>query len=184
MNPLDNITDPYQFQQIVAEYFKSIKKLKKYHIDHIEVSNSGIGSDGGCDILVKFFYEDMISRHSHIWVIECKSQKQAVSDKHIRLNSIETILKTKQAVGYLLICRNDATSTLKKLFDDNNQTGANKYVIWNGSELWHKFIESKSLIKSFFPEYYQEYFIKNEAEKKYKNYISEFKKELEGGKKL
>lgn len=177
--PLDDIKDGYKFQQIVAEYFRALKSDKlDYHIADVLVEDNGIGGDDGCDIIVEFHFEDAIYRHSHKWVVECKSQKRAVSSKDINMNNIEGILKSKSANGYLLVCKNDATASLKRTFNDCNSKYANKYIIWNGSQLWHKLIKHLSLIEAFFPNYYRENYQTNNAEKKFEKFVKQFEEQL------
>jgi hypothetical protein len=175
--PLHEITDGNYFQQIVAEYFRSLKDERKgLHIADIDVDDTGVGCDNGCDILVDFHFEDAIGKHHHRWVVECKSQKKAVGNRDINTNNLYSILKTKKADGYLLVCISDASSSLKSLLAANEQL---KSVIWNGTQLWRKLIGSESLIKSFFPDYYKTNFIINNAKNDFDSAFVEFSKKQE-----
>lgn len=177
--PLDDIKDGYKFQQIVAEYFRVLKLEKlDYHIADVLVEDNGVGGDDGCDIIVEFHFEDAIYRHSQKWIIECKSQKRAVSAKDINTNNIETIMKSKSANGYLLVCKNDATASLKRIFNGCNSNSYNKYIIWNGSQLWHKLIKHLSLIEAFFPNFYRENYQANNAEAKYEELVKQYEEQL------
>ena len=177
--PLAEINDGYEFQQIIAEYFRSLKHEKQdYHIADIRVEDNGIGGDDGCDVLVEFHFEDAIYSHTQTWIVECKSQKRAVSLKDIHSNNIDTLLKTKSANGYLLICKNDATASLKRIFSEYNNKNEFKYIIWNGTQLWHKFIKSLSLLKAFFPEFYRENYLNNNAIENYDEYIKKYENKL------
>jgi len=178
-SPLSDIKDGYQFQQIIAEFFRSLKSEKHdYHIADIHVEDNGIGGDDGCDILVEFHFEDAIYRHSQKWIVECKSQNKAVGPKDINTNNIDAIIRSKGANGYLLVCRNDATASLKRIFQSRNNESQHKYVIWNGNQLWHKFIRSLSLIQAFFPEYYRVNYLNNNAAVNYEELIKRFEKKL------
>ena len=84
------------------------------------------------------------------------------------------IIDNKKANGYLLVCISDASSSLKELLN-NNKT---KSIVWNGSQLWHKLIESKKIIESFFPDYYYEYFVKNKALEKYDSEFDKYEKQM------
>ena len=175
--PIHDINDGYTFQQIVAEYFRSLKSEKQdFHIADIDVDDSGIGSDNGCDILVSFHFEDAIGKHTHKWVVECKSQKQAVNNRDININSLLAILKNKNANGYLLVCKYDASTSLKELL--NGLRKDCNIEVWNGAQLWGKFIGSKKLIHSFFADYYEEYFVKNRAIEKYDSEFDKYEKQL------
>ena len=163
LTPLDEITDGQRFQQIVAEFFRCFKtESHNYSIVDVNVEDSGIGTDGGCDILVEFVFEDIISKHTQKWIIECKCHKSAIGVKDINANNINMILKGKKADGYLLVCKKDASSSLKKLFKENNEREEKKYYVWNGDQFWRQCIKFKSLIEAFFPDYYNRLFVKDE----------------------
>lgn len=175
LTPLDEITDGHVFQRIVAEYFRCIKKESKgYSISDIHVEDSGIGPDDCCDILVEFFYEDVIGSHSNKWVVECKCHSNNIGERDIDGKNIDLILKQHNAIGYLLVCKQDASSSLKRRFSGLNKNGTNRYVVWNGHQFWHKCIEFKSLLKAFFPSYYNKYFIQNNDEQRFNQITSEF----------
>lgn len=175
--PLHDIDDGNYFQQIVAEYFRSLKREKQdFHIADIDVDDAGIGCDNGCDILVDFHFEDAIGKHTHRWVVECKSQKKAVGSRDINSENLGLILDNKDANGYLLVCVSDASTSLKQLLNNNKRV---KSVVWNGTQLWHKLIGSKKIIQSFFPEYYKTYFEENRAIERFDDAFSKFSKQLE-----
>ena len=179
IDPLDEIKNPFKFQQIVAEYFRLLKSEKlDFHISDIQVEDNGVGTDDGCDILVDFYFEDAIGRHSHRWIIECKSQKRAVSLKDINGSSLEVILRSNKANGYLLICRNDATAQLKRLFKNNKTNGNYDYIVWNGTQLWHKISKNLKFIETFFPKYYHENYVQNKAKAEFENLVETFSNEL------
>lgn len=170
---LDKITNGYDFQRIVAEYFRCLKKEPHgYSIANIQVDDYGVGPDDCCDILVEFFFEDAIYSHSNRWIVECKCHKKNIGERDIDGKNIEMILKQYNATGYLLVCKQDATSSLKRRFNSLNKNGINRYVIWNGHQFWHKCIEFESILKAYFAEYYNEYFIKSNDEKQFSEIAS------------
>lgn len=174
--PLHKITDGNYFQEIVTEYFRSLKKENKdFHIADIDVEDSGIGPDGGADIVVDFHFEDAIGKHSHRWVVECKSQKKAVGIRDINTNNLYGIIESKKANGYLLVCINDASSGLKKFLKDNSNI---KTVVWNGTHLWRKIIGSESILKAYFKDYYLENFINNNAKTEFNTVFEQFEKQI------
>ena len=126
--------------------------------------------------LVDFHFEDAIGKHTHRWVVECKSQKRAVGNKDINTNNLYSIIDINNASGYLLVCKNDASSQLKKLLKENNKL---QTVVWNGAQLWRKIIGSESILKSFFPKYYRENFIVNNAKENFENAFTQFEKQIE-----
>jgi hypothetical protein len=176
--PLHEISDGYYFQQIVAEYFRSLKKERQdFHISDIDVYNSGVGSDNGCDILVDFHFEDAIGKHTQRWVVECKSKKRNVGNSDLNLNNLSAIIKSKKANGYLLVCISDATTSLQELMNCFKEEF--KIEIWNGTQLWRKLVGIESIIKSYFPDYYNEKFIINNAKKDFENAFNNFEKQIE-----
>lgn len=176
LTPLDEITDGQRFQQIVAELFRCLKtEAHNYNISDVVVLDSGIGQDGGCDILVDFLFEDIITKHKHRWVVECKCHEKSVGCNDINSNNIKMILDNKKADGYLLVCKTDASSSLKRMFVENNENNEKKYIVWNGDQFWRLCIQFKSLIEAFFPNYYHQYFAKEE--KKFSILVKDFEKE-------
>lgn len=184
-SPLDKIKDGHEFQQIIAEYFRSLKNDDhEFNFTDINVLDFGVGCDDGCDILVEFFFEDAICKHSQKWIVECKSHKKAIGPDLVNTNKIFSTIDAKGASGYLLVCKNDATASLKRKLNECSVESKKKFIIWNGSQLWHKFIKRKSLIQAFFLEYYQEKFQDNNAEKKYNELVKKFENKIsEEGKK-
>ena len=155
-SPLDTILDGHEFQRIVAEYFRCLKDEEhRYKITDIEVEDNGEGPDGGCDILVVFHFEDAIKQHSHRWVVECKFHNKSVGVGSVDTNNLYGVLKSNNANGYLLVCKKDASTTLRQRFRDMSANEDYDFVIWNGTQLWRKFVERKSLLKAFFPSFYK-----------------------------
>lgn len=182
MTPIDEIKDPYEFQRIVAEYFRTLVKSDLHNIQTSHVDDSGVGTDGGCDIMVEFVMNDSIVPYSRRWIVECKYKKAAVNDKDINMNTIGALLKSKNACGYLLVCRNDATSKLKNIFKELSAKQGSHYFIWNGSQLWRMFNENISILKSFFPDYYNKTYISNNSQQEFRQYVKTFSKKMKGGK--
>lgn len=165
ITPLDKIKDGHDFQRIVAEYFRCLKKESNgYSISDIHVEDSGIGPDDCCDILVEFFFEDVIDSHSKRWVVECKCHKKNIGERDIDGQNIDMILKQHNAKGYLLVCKQDASSSLKRRFSALNKNGTNRYKVWNGHQFWHKCMEFESFLQAFFPDYYRKYIAKDSKE--------------------
>lgn len=178
LTPLDEITDGQRFQQIVAELFRCLKTdTHNYAITDVCVVDSGIGQDGGCDILVDFVFEDIIAKHKHRWVVECKCLEKSVGCKDINSNNIRMILDSKKADGYLLVCKKDASSGLKRMFNENNENNEKKYFVWNGDQFWRLCIQFKSLIVAFFPNYYNQCFVR--VEKEFSRLVNNFEKREE-----
>jgi hypothetical protein len=163
----DEIKDGQQFENLVVSYFENLNKLKNLAITEIRVESSGVGTDGGRDILVHTRTKDMIPLFfKRTWVIQCKFHESNISTNKIADINIPTLIHSYKAVGYLLICRKNPTSKLTQLFErlEKECTFGYKYQILTGerfiSMLSASFNENEPLIRQFFPKYHS-FYIKN-----------------------
>lgn len=176
--PLDNINDGHEFQNIVAVYFETLKEFNNgLSIIDVEVENYGVGPDDGCDILVNFHFADSIMRHKRRYVIECKCHNTNIGVNHINTNRIGGLISQHNADGYLLICKKNASATLRRQFAQISDNESYNLKIWNGTQLWRLFVKSKDLIESFFADYHHEYFEQNHSEEDFNNKVDELKKQ-------
>jgi len=67
----DEISNGDQFEDLVAEYFKLIQKNEDQNITSVKVNQSGIGADGGSDILIELEFSDDITVFKRKWVVQC-----------------------------------------------------------------------------------------------------------------
>ena len=177
--PIDKIKDGHEFQRIVAEYFRCLKKEKhEYQISDVKVEDLGVGPDDGCDVIVEFYFEDAISRHTKKWVVECKSQSRVVGNRDINLDNLQTILRTNKADGYLLVCKTDASTSLKRAFKSLNDLGNETFEVWNGTHLWSQYSKREGFLQAFFPDYYRETFIESGAKKNFEETYNKLKIEF------
>lgn len=160
---LDDISDDQQFENLVADYFREMRDAK--NITDVDVKPPSEGSDGGRDILVTFRFSDSIVSFERRWVIQCKFWKKSVSPSAIGTTNIPTLIHQYNADGYLLVCKNNVTSGLTKMFDKllENCRMRYSYIIWNGeafkTQLYTLRAESP-LIQKYFPDFYQ--FVKSQ----------------------
>jgi hypothetical protein len=180
--PLDDIKDGYEFQQLVAAYFRSLKSEKhEYHIADVDVDDNGIGTDGGVDIIVEFHYSDVITKHSYRWIIECKcwDKKRRLSLNDIDTNNVLSLLKSKKAQGYLLVCKGNATNNLKQRFRELTERDEKmKFEIWEGTRFWQEVSQRENLLKAFFSSYYQDNFINNNAKEEFDSFVKKFEEKF------
>ncbi|MEY4902278.1 MAG: hypothetical protein RLZZ292_93 [Bacteroidota bacterium] len=150
----DEIENGDQFEDLATEYFNSIQDEKILGVD---VKKSGVGTDGGRDILVTFTITDSIKEFQRRWVVQCKFHKGNISTNKINDINIPTLLHSYKASGYLLICREDVTSKLSNLFEslEKECIFGHKYRFWNGSNFRSKLLRNQKILKQFFPEYYK-----------------------------
>jgi hypothetical protein len=146
------------FENLIAAYFRSLKKATQSNIIHVEVKQSGIGVDEGKDILVDFMVTDNITEFKRRWVIQCKFHAANISPQKIADINLPTLIHSYKACGYLLICKTDPTSKLTKMFERlNADCQLNyRYEIWSGEEFIHKLLTAdENIRKQFFPIYYK-----------------------------
>jgi len=177
---LDEISDWKKFQHLVADYFQ-------LGIGH-EAKRSGIGPDGGKDIIVSATVEDSVIPFKRKWVVQCKFYNTTVKLSDISSVNIPTLVHRHRANGYLLVCKDEVHNQIREMFDELN-TGVckmgYKYEIWDGSQFHTKMLmlPSGPFFKKYFPEY-QEFLAEQEErmkEKKIKTMIREHGEPPEGG---
>jgi len=154
---LDEIKTDKQFEELVAAYFRSRRSKKSSNIDRVDVNHSGVGPDGGKDILVDLQFSDGIGGFNRRWVVQCKYHNRNISPSTLNDNNIPTLIHSYNADGYLLICRKNPTSKLTALFDRLNQNCNFKYryEVWSGPMfLSQLLIADEKIKKQFFPIYY------------------------------
>ena len=71
------ISDGLQFENLVADYFREMKRVK--NVTEVNVKPPSEGNDGGRDILVTFRMFDSIEFFDRRWVVQCKFWKQSIS---------------------------------------------------------------------------------------------------------
>ena len=152
------ISDDEKFEDLVVSYFEDLKNENDSKILDIEVKPSGVGTDGGRDILVTFKVTDTVTTFNRRWVIQCKFHSTNISTDKIADINIPTLLYSYNASGYLLICRKKPTSKLTELFErlEINCKFENKYHVWSG-EQFKRLINAKSnkkLLQQYFPNYF------------------------------
>lgn len=153
---LNEIKDGDHFEELVAAYFKELKNGENNILD-AKVMQSGIGADGGRDILVTYTIADGIKSFKRTWVIQCKFHKKNISPSAIKGVNIPSLVHSYEAAGYLLVCKKRPTSGLTGLFDKLNSKCKfkYKYEIWDGEQFKRLLLgdEQAKTIKQFFPEY-------------------------------
>ncbi|TGL57185.1 hypothetical protein EHQ58_14830 [Leptospira ognonensis] len=151
---LSEIKKPNQFEELVAAYFRDFQKKFSY-INVRDVNLSGIGPDGGRDILIKLEINDGLSIVERTWIIQCKFHKNSLSPSQISDVNIPTLIHSYSAHGYLLVLKERPTSKLKEMFSrlDLNCRNKYKYIVWDGSELIQRLHLHPDVINQFFPKF-------------------------------
>ncbi len=153
----EEISDWEQFEYLVAAYFRSLDSDQNKNVVLAEVNQSGKGSDGGRDILVKFLVNDSVKPFTRTWVVQCKFYERDLKKSDLAEINIPTLVHQYDANGYLLICKHGVGNTLATMFEDLNKNCKLRYdyVFWSGEKFKEKILLANlTLQKQFFPEYY------------------------------
>lgn len=146
------------FEDLVVSYFENLKNEKSKEIIDIVIKPTGPGADGGRDILVNFMITDSLMTFERRWVIQCKFHSKNVSTDKIADINIPTLLHSYKASGYLLICKEKATSKLTQPFErlEQNCIFGNKYIVWSGNTFKLNILNNsnKNILKQYFPIFY------------------------------
>jgi len=153
----EEIKDGDHFEDLVAAYFEELKNDKENNISSVKIDQSGVGPDGGRDILIEFEIYDEIKVFNRKWVIQCKFHDENIAPSKINQINIPTLIHSYNASGYLLVCRKRPTSGLTDLFERLNRDCKNSYSyeFWSGNQFIKKLRLMDSLHQTFFPEYFQ-----------------------------
>lgn len=154
----DEIKNDSHFEDLVISYFEDLKNEGIHNIVDINVMPSGIGTDGGRDILVDFKITDNITTFTRRWIIQCKFHSKNISTNKISDTNLPTLIHSYKATGYLLVCKKRPTSKLTDMFERLNKhcKMEYQYQIWSG-EQFIRVILTKSnpqLLQQYFPNYY------------------------------
>ncbi|MCC5923968.1 MAG: restriction endonuclease [Crocinitomicaceae bacterium] len=151
----DEIIDGDHFEDLVAEFFRDLKSNPDNSISSVEVMQSGIGPDGGRDVLVEFEFSDDIKMFKRKWVVQCKFHDENISPGTIQTINIPGLIHSYNASGYLLICKMRPTTGTTQFFERLNQECKFKYhyECWNGNQFLNKLRLRTNLHSLFFPLY-------------------------------
>ena len=162
----DEIHDHKQFEDFVAAYFENLPNVKST-IPRIQVQASGVGTDGGRDLLVHLKMDDIdTNRYKRTWVVQCKFHDSDISTNKIADINIPTLIYSFKGAGYLLVCKQKPTSKLTQLFErlEKSCIFGYRYEIWSGEQLKSYILSelegNRPIIQQFFPKYF-DYCIKN-----------------------
>lgn len=153
----DEIRDGTHFEDLVSAYFIELKKRKNSNISNVKTKQSGVGTDGGRDILVEFDLFDEVVNFKRKWVVQCKFHEASVSTAHIKSINIPSLIHSYKAAGYLLICKTNPTSGITDLFERLNNECKFKYhyECWTGEVFKSKLGVTEKLHSQFFPRYHE-----------------------------
>jgi hypothetical protein len=153
----EEIKNGDQFEDLVAEYFRDLESESENNITNVEISQSGIGTDGGRDILIEFDLSDNIKIFKRKWIIQCKFHKNTISPSKIQTINIPTLIHSYNANGYLLVCKSRPTSGLTHFFERLNKECKYNYhyECWSGNQFIKKLYVRDNIHPHFFPKYHK-----------------------------
>lgn len=153
------ISNWQRFENLIAAFFRNQKN--EYNVIDVEVQQTGRGSDGGRDIVVKFQVSDSVSVFTRKWIIQCKFYNRDLRKSDIADVNIPGLIHQYKADGYLLVCKQGVVNTLSQFFEDLNKNCRfdYSYVFWIGDEFKEKLLTATdiTLLKLYFPVYYAQY---------------------------
>ncbi len=149
---LTEITNWRAFEDLVADYFREVKRDNEFNVDDVEVQQTGTGSDGGRDILVTFTVDDSIMTFKRKWVVQCKFYDPDVNKTHLSDVNIPSLLHEYGADGYLLVCKNHFTAPVSNMFERFNDACPFKrrYNIWNGQIILGRIHLKENIVNNYF----------------------------------
>lgn len=149
------IMDWSEFEDLVADIFRTMASQKDNQLIDVNVEPSGEGSDGGRDILLTFRINDSIRVYERKWIVQCKYYKKSVGKQHIANVNIPSLIHEYGAEGYLLVCLNKASSKVTEMFENlrKNCKFRYSYEIWGKSVLTTNLLVMPNLLMKYFPEY-------------------------------
>ncbi|WP_299366725.1 restriction endonuclease [Winogradskyella sp.] len=151
----NEIKDGRQFEELTALH---LEEKFNNHIKDIEIRKSGVGADGGRDILVDFKVTDGIQSFNRKWIVQCKFRNINISTNVINDVNIPSLIHSYGASGYLIICRKRPTSKLSNFIEQLNLNCkfGYKYQIWSGEQFKRSLLTSTNhTFMQFFPNYYK-----------------------------
>jgi predicted helicase len=154
---LSEIKNWKEFEDLASAYFRTVPNVIENSVTMVKVEHSGEGGDGGRDILVMFNVFDSIDDCDRKWVVQCKFHERAISKRELSSINIPSLIHEYRADGYLLICKNGATSTVTEMFEKlrRNCRFGYGYRIWDGNIFIQKIMGSNQLLEQYFPKYYK-----------------------------
>ena len=152
-----NIRDEDHFENLVADYFRELAENPDNNIVSVDAKQTGIGTDGGRDILVKLMFSDEIVTFTRIWVVQCKFRENNISPSEISSINIPTLIHSYNADGYLLVCKKNPTSGTTSMFErlDDQCIRQFEYKVWNGDQFLRMCRVMENLHSLYFSEYHE-----------------------------
>jgi hypothetical protein len=137
--------DGVSFEQLIREMFIR---------EGYDVHWTGVGPDGGRDLVVIEKVKGPLSYFERKWLIQCKHK--AHSGKSVGLNELDGIVDACRAIGaegFLLACSTQPSASLVKRLEELNQTMGIVTAFWDSIEIEKRLFQPNSfpLIHIFFP---------------------------------
>ena len=121
--------DGIAFEQLVRELLIC---------EGLDVHWTGVGPDGGRDLIVTETLLGHIAPFSRKWLVSCKHYANSAQSRSVGVNDISNIVDTCKAVdatGFLLVCSTQPTAALIRRMNELTWGGSLVTQYWDGVEL-------------------------------------------------
>jgi len=139
--------DGVLFEQLIREIF-----LK----NEFETHWTGVGPDGGRDLIVTEILEGKLSKIERKWLVSCKHFANAKKNKSVSATDIGDFSSDCNAVGatgFILACSTQPSAALVKRLEETAIEKKIKTIFWDSIEIEKRLTSLKcfGLIHTFFP---------------------------------
>lgn len=143
--------DGVKFEQLIRELLV---------LEEFETHWTGVGQDGGRDLIITEKLIGKLSSYERKWLISCKHT--ANSGKSVGVTMAGNISEDCRAIGaegYILVCSTQPTSSLVKRLDEIEQNQQIQTAFWDSIEIEKRLSKPNTfnLIHTFFPKSAEKY---------------------------
>jgi hypothetical protein len=147
-------SDGIKFEQLIREIFIT---------ENYEAHWTGIGLDGGRDLIVTEVLIGNLSNRKRKWIISCKHFANAGKNgRSVGLDDLGNIVSDCQSInaeGYILACSTYPSSSVVRRLEEIENSHKIITKFWDGIEIEKRLLNPNTfgLIHTFFPESSKEY---------------------------
>jgi uncharacterized protein YeaO (DUF488 family) len=139
--------DGVLFEQLIREIFLR---------NEFETHWTGVGADGGRDLIVTEVLEGKLSKTERKWLVNCKHFANAKRNKSVNAADIGDFSSDCNAVGatgFILVCSTQPSAGLVKRLEETGEEKKIETQFWDSIEIEKRLTSPKcfALIHTFFP---------------------------------
>jgi hypothetical protein len=136
-----------EFEDLIEDLFL----VQGYNVDY----RSGVGPDGGRDIVVSQTCPVGMTRATQTYVIQCKRYDKTVSADQV-LDISDTIVRYN-ANGYVLAVASDVSEPLQKKLTELSETRGWTCRIYRPTDIYRLLISHEEIFQKYFAQEYEEF---------------------------